>query len=229
MIALLATALPSQSSAARQTAASLVAGSGIYAELNGDVDSRKAKAGDTIALRITETVKSSDGRMILPKGAKVTGRVTQSEAKSKGASQSTLGLAFDDAVLKDGHEIPLNVIVQAIAAPASYIVDPGASPPESGVAQGAVRTSPMGGRNAPTASQPPTSGASSAATLPDVSPRGQLGPASHGVLGMRGLTLNRAAAGNALVAVLNSDGKNVRLESGTRFLLVEQAAQAPAQ
>lgn len=230
MIALVANVLPAHATPAQEAAASLVAGTGIYAELNGGVDSKKAKAGDSISLHTTGAVKSSDGRMILPKGATVIGHITQSEAKSKGANQSTLGLAFDKAILKDGQEVPLNVIVQAMAAPVSYSVDPGASPPESGVAQGTVRTSPMGGgRSAPAASQPPTSGASSGATVSDVNPQGQLGPGSHGVLGMHGLTLNRAAADNPLVAVVTSDGKNVHLESGTRFLLVEQSAQPPAQ
>ena len=230
MIALVASVLPTHARAAQETAATVVAGTGIYAELNGDVDSKKAKAGDAITLHTTEAVKSSDDRIILPKGTKVTGRVTQSEAKSKGANESTLGLAFDKAVLKDGHEVPLNVIVQAIGAPVSHSIDPGASPPESGVAQGTVRSSPMGsGRSSPTASQPPTSGVSSGATVQDLSPQVQLGPSSHGVVGMHGLTLSRATANNALVAVVTSEGKNVHLEGRTRFLLVEQNAEAPAQ
>jgi hypothetical protein len=225
MIALVASVLPTHATAAQETATSVVAGTGIYAELNGGVDSKKAKAGDAITLHTTEAVKSSDDRMILPKGTKVIGHVTQSEAEAKGANKATLGLAFDKALLKDGHEVPLNVIVQAIGAPVSHSVDPGASPPESGVAQGTVRSSPMGGRSASTASQPPTSGVSAGATVPDVNPQGQLGPSSHGVVGMHGLTLNRATANNTLVAVVTSDGKNVHLDSGTRFLLVEQNAE----
>jgi len=227
MLALVVSGLSAHARAAQETAASLADGTEIYAELNGDVDSKKAKAGDAISLHTTKTVKSSEGRMILPRGTKVLGHVTQSEAKSKGANESTLGLAFDKAVSKDGHEVPLSVIVQAIGAPVSYSVDPGASPPESGVAQGSVRTSPMGaGRSAPAASQPPTSGVSSGAAVPDVDPQGQLGPGSHGVVGMHGLTLNRTTANNAIVT---SDGKNVHLEGGTRFLLVQQNAEVPAK
>ena len=226
MIALVVSILPLHARAAQETGASLAADTGIYAELNADVDSKKAKAGDAITLHITEAVKSSDGRMILPKGTKVLGHITQSEAKSKGANESTLGLAFDKAVLKDGHEVPLNVMLQAIGAPVSYPVDPGASPPESGVAQGTVRSSPMGGRSTPPASQPPTAGVSSGATFPDMNSQGQLGPGSHGVVGIHGLTLNRTTANNV---VLTSTGKNVHLESDTRFLLVEQNAEAPAK
>jgi len=232
MIPLVVSVLPAHARAAQETAASLATGTGIYAELNGGVDSKKAKAGDAVTLHTTEGVKSSDGRMILPKGTKVVGHVTQSEARSKGANESRLGLTFDKAVLKDGHEVLLKVIVQAIGGPVLHSVDPGPTPPENGVPQGVVRSSPMGGgaRNAPTTSQTPTSGVSSSeATVPDVNPQGQLGPSSHGVVGMQGLTLNRATANNGLVAVVTSDGKNVHLESGTRFLLVEQKAEAPAQ
>ena len=119
MIALVVSVLPAHARAAQATAAPLPAGTGIYVELNAGVDSKKAKAGDAITLHTTEAVKPSNDQMTLPKGTKVIGRVTQSEAKSKGANESTLGLAFDKAVLKDGHEVSLNVIVQAIGAPVS--------------------------------------------------------------------------------------------------------------
>jgi hypothetical protein len=232
LIVFIASVLPAHARAAQETEASLATGTGIYAELNGGVDSKKAKAGDAVTLHTTEAVKSGDDRIILPKGAKVLGHVTQSEAKSKGANESTLGLAFDKAVLKDGHEVPLNVTVQAIGPPVLHSVDPGPAPVENGVPQGVVRNSPMGGgeRGAPTASQPPTSGVgSSEATAPDLNSHGQLGPSSQGVVGLPGLTLNRATANNVLVAVLTSNGKNVHLESGTRFLLVEQSSESPAK
>jgi len=232
MMVLVVSVLPAHVRAAQETPAALATGTGIYAELNGGVDSKKVKVGDAVTLRTTEPVKSSDDRMILPKGTKVVGHITQSQAKSKGANESTLGLTFDKAVLKDGHEIPLNVIVQAIGGPVLHSADPGPTPPDSGMPQGAVRSSPMGAgaRTAPTASRPATSGVSSSeATVPEVNPQDQLGPNSHGAVGMQGLTLSRATANNDLVAVVTSDGKNVHLESGTRFLLVEQNAEAPAR
>ena len=155
LIALVGSFLPAHARAAQQTTGSLATGTGIYAELNGGIDSKKAKAGDGFTLHTTEAVKASDDRIILPKDTKVVGHVTQSEAKSKGANESTLGLAFDKAVLNDGHEVPLNVTVQAIGAPVSHSVEPGPTPVENGVPQGVVRDSPMGGgaRSAPTESQ----------------------------------------------------------------------------
>lgn len=99
LIALVGSFLPAHARAAQQTTGSLATGTGIYAELNGGIDSKKAKAGDGFTLHTTEAVKASDDRIILPKDTKVVGHVTQSEAKSKGANESTLGLAFDKAVL----------------------------------------------------------------------------------------------------------------------------------
>lgn len=228
MIALVVSVLPGPARAAQETPASLPVGAGIFAELNGGVDSKKAKAGDAVTLRTTEAVKSSDDRTILPRGTKIIGRVTQSEAKAKGANESTLGLAFDKAVLKDGREVPLYAIVQAIGAPVAHSLDPGPAPPENnGVPQGAVSSSPM--RGTPTATQPQTSGVNAGAPVPDANPQSQLAPSSHGVVGIQGLTLNLMTANNALVAVLTSGGKNVHLDGGTRFLLVEQRTEAPAQ
>lgn len=53
---------------------------------------------------------------------------------------------------------------------------------------------------------------------------GQLTSNSRGVFGMNGLSLNSAAANNTEGSLMTSSGKNVHLESGTRMLMVTQAA-----
>jgi hypothetical protein len=211
---------------------SLAAGTGIHAELNGGVDSKKVKEGDTINLHTTEPVKSNDDRTILPKGTKLVGHVTAAKAKSKGAEESALGMAFDKAILKDGHEMPLHVVVQAIAAPVMF-TSLGGGPTQETSSMGTQRTSPMSGRSgSPPQTQPngpgvdPTAGTRSASEGDSSAP---LGPTSHGVVGLNGLTLNTSRTNNAITATLTSDGKNVHLDSGTRFLLVAQGAEATAQ
>src|SRR5947207_1685180 len=79
------------------------------------VDSKKCKPGDPVNARTTEAVKS-EGKTVIPKGAKVVGHVTQASARAKGESESALGIGFDRASLKRGEEIPLSVGIQAIAA-----------------------------------------------------------------------------------------------------------------
>ena len=53
---------------------------------------------------------------------------------------------------------------------------------------------------------------------------GQLTSNSRGVFGLNGLNLNSAAMNSSQGSVITSAGKNVHLDSGTRMLLVSQAA-----
>jgi hypothetical protein len=68
-----------------------------------------------VTAHTTEAVKS-EGKTVIPKGAKVVGHVTQASARAKGESESALGIVFDKAILKNGEEIPLHVAIQALAS-----------------------------------------------------------------------------------------------------------------
>jgi hypothetical protein len=201
-----------------QSEASLAVGTPILAEINNSIDSKKAKSGDTISARTLDPVKSSDGRTILPRGTKITARLAQSMARSKGDGESIVGITFEKATLKDGSDVPLLVRAQAIAGPAAFasMTTPSADTSSLGTSQ----TSPMGngGRMGPGSSQPPQgapgAGPETATNSADLTPQ------SRGVIGLRGLKLGTTSADGKLVATIASDGKNVRLDSGTRFLLV---------
>src|ERR1700747_1063043 len=67
--------------------ASLAGGTPINAVLNSSIDSKKAKPGEQITAHTIDAVKSSDGRMILPKGTKLVGHVTQASGGSKGQGE----------------------------------------------------------------------------------------------------------------------------------------------
>lgn len=96
--------------------AALANGTAMNAELSQALDTKKCKPGDAVTAKTTSATKSG-GEVVIPKGAKLVGHVTESKARAKGESGSELGIAFDKAVLKDGREIPLNnVTVQALAA-----------------------------------------------------------------------------------------------------------------
>jgi hypothetical protein len=106
------------SSAAAQTGqgnAALANGSTFNAALNAPIDSRKAKPGDPVTAHTTEPAKS-DGKTVLPRGTKLLGHVTQASARSNGESDSSLGVVFDKAILKNGQEVPLNAGIQALAS-----------------------------------------------------------------------------------------------------------------
>jgi hypothetical protein len=216
--------------------ASLVGGTTINAELNSSIDSKKVKAGDPVVAHTTEAVKSADDRVILPKGTKVMGHITQASARSKGDNDSSVTIGFDKAILKGGEEVPLSVTIRAVAAPASAFV--GAEPMSAPSGPSNYPSSPSGGtgmnskppmsdapRTYPGAGAPSGEASSSGGTNPSSGP---LAPTSRGVIGLSGLSLGLSGTQNAPVSVISSIGKNVRLDGGTRLLLVTETLTSGA-
>jgi hypothetical protein len=211
--------------------AALPSGTAVNAELNSSMDSKKAKVGDKVEAHTTEDIKYA-GKIIVPKGAKLEGHVTEATARSKGDSGSTLAIQFDRAFPKKGEEIPLNVSIMAVAAPANDFSGglPGAgSNPVAGAGAPTASGSPMGTSHTPTAS-PGTP------NYPAGSPMGANGSGplradSRGVYGLKDLKLMAASGSGGETTVITSTGKNVRLDSGTRLLLIvpELAAAAPSK
>jgi hypothetical protein len=217
-------------------ATNFAAGTVISAELTSSLDSKKLKQGDAVNARTTDTLKSTDGRTIIPKGAKITGHVTQSSSRASGQSESALGLAFDEAVLKNGEKMPLSVTIQALGAPSASSADANRNPdvaPLSGTAQGAGTAGTMGrgGVAAPstipgTPNNGPTGGVDNPANYPNeaAGPGGSSEPLngnSHGVVGLKNLRLSELGGG-AQGSLINCTGKSVHLDTGTRLILVTQ-------
>ena len=95
--------------------AGLQSDTALNAVLTSPVDSKKMKAGDAITARTAEAVKAN-GKTVLPKGTKLLGHVTKACARAKGDTDSSLGMAFDRAILKGGEEGPLRVGIVALAS-----------------------------------------------------------------------------------------------------------------
>jgi len=205
------------------------AGTVINAELASSVDSKKVKPGAPVNARAASDLKTADGRTILPKGTKIVGHVTQASAKSAGQPDSSLGLAFDKAVLKNGQEISLNAGIQAVGASPSNAYDnqaPGGAPsgPAPGSAAGAPGPRGSGGMNGASSAPPRTADPSAGVSSPDAtnSNAGPWDANNHGVVGLHNLSLNSAGDGQG--SVITSTGKNVHLDSGTRLILVTGGA-----
>jgi len=103
------------SASAGPNALNLNNGSTVNADLLTTLDAKKCKPGDKVEARTTQDVKQ-DGQVVLKKGSRLHGHVTQAQARSKQTSESTLGVVFDNATLKNGQEVPLHLGVQALAA-----------------------------------------------------------------------------------------------------------------
>jgi len=91
-------------------------GTTLNSVLSDTVDARKSKPGDTVKARTSEDVKAG-GIIVIPRGAKLVGHVTEAQPAAKTGEQARLGLVFDRAELKDGRQIPLRTTFYALAAP----------------------------------------------------------------------------------------------------------------
>ncbi|HUJ41077.1 MAG TPA: hypothetical protein VLW54_11065 [Candidatus Acidoferrales bacterium] len=101
-----------------KNSASLANGTTVQAELSHTLDSKKCKPGDPVYAKATQDVKS-EGHTVIPKGSKLVGHVTRVRARQKGESQSSLGLVFDRAVLKNGQQVPFHAVIQTLAQSSS--------------------------------------------------------------------------------------------------------------
>ncbi|HWY09176.1 MAG TPA: hypothetical protein VNY24_20105, partial [Candidatus Acidoferrales bacterium] len=194
-----------------QTNASLGSGAAINAELSAPVDSKKAKPGDPVAAHTTEPAKSN-GKTVIPKGAKLVGHVTQASARAKGDSESALGIVFDKAILKNGQEMPLNVAIQALASGQSAVAanagdDMAAMGGAGGSAMGSDRAMSGGALGGVTST---TGGAAGTVTNTAAGAGNMAGGAVNSTAHS---AANTAAAGQGAMGGLNAAGQ---LTSGSR-------------
>src|ERR1700730_8707317 len=105
----------STSAKAGHSSAALSSGTTMNAALSQPVDARKNKPGDPVTAKMTEAAKS-EGKVVIPKGSKLVGHVTECKPRSKDEKESSLGIVFDKAILKNRVEGPLHVTIRALAA-----------------------------------------------------------------------------------------------------------------
>ena len=232
------------------SSASLADGTSMNAMLSQPVDVKKNKPGDQVTAKTTEATKS-EGKVVIPKGSKLIGHVTECRQRSKEEKESALGIVFDRAILKNGEEIPLNVTVRALAAAQSQTAAAssigsddlsagggavGSARANGGGALGGVRSTAGAATGAVTNIPANASGVAGGAVnstvnaagaahgaIGGLNSAGQLTSNSQGVFGLERLNLNAAAANSTQGSVITSSSKNVHLDSGTQLLLVSQA------
>jgi hypothetical protein len=204
----------------------LAPGTTLNAVLNGSIDSKKAKVGDLVTAHTTEAL-NSEGKIVVPKGSKLLGHVTEASAHSKGDAESAVGIKFDKAVMKKGEEVPLNLWIRAIAAEPRVGTQSGPSPDAmAGPGSAAAAGNPMKS-GAPPIPQAATNGVGSGGDATDgtgagLNAAGQFPPNSRGVYGLEGLRLSTDGSKMEQGSVISGSGKSVQLESGTRLLLAAQ-------
>lgn len=254
----------SASAQAGGQSARVESGTTFEAELSKSLEAKKCKPGDLVEAKATKDVKSSaDGQVVVPKGSKILGRVTEAKARGKGQAESSLGIVFEKAVTKDGREIPLNVVIQAVAASRAALAaessahdtmamtsatgsaaGSGAASTGGGLVGGVTSTAggAVGATTGAVGGVGQTAGAAVGATtqtaagvsgavggVGGLDAAGNLTSSSSGALGLRGLVLQSETAGAASGSLITSSTENVRLASGTRFLLRAEGESKPQQ
>jgi hypothetical protein len=237
--------------------ASLSDGTAMNATLSQPVDAKKNKPGDQVTAKTTEATKS-EGKVVIPRGSKLVGHVTECKQRSKEEKESALGIVFDKAILKNGEEVPLNVTIRALSAAqtagASSIGSDdlsagggavgsaratgggalGGARSTAGAATGVVTNTAANAGGVASGAVNSTVNAAGAAhgAVGGLNSAGQLTSNSQGVFGLEGLNLNGAASNSTQGSLITSTSKNVHLDSGTQLLLVSQAqasTQSPKQ
>ncbi|HWX53675.1 MAG TPA: hypothetical protein VN176_03700 [Verrucomicrobiae bacterium] len=211
----------------------------LVAELTWGLNSKKAKPGDTIKAKITQDA-IAHGRIVVRRDSKLIGHVTEVKSGNKADHESSLGIVFDKVILKGGGEAAFQGLIEALAAPipmpsrvdqpdqmlppAMMVPNTGGNSPQpiSGAGAGRGNSSQSGtmgsssqrGSNAPGVQPPVTPG-----TQAPTNSAGGLSVGAHGVIGMRGITLNTGATGTTKGSLVTATKDQLKLEMGTQMVV----------
>lgn len=232
----------SASANAGPASANLSSGTTLNAELVTSLDAHKCHPGQRVVAKTTRDVKE-DGHVVLRKGTRLIGHVTEAEAKTKDNAESSLGIVFDEADSRDGDSVPFHAAIQALAQAQSQAAVSGDDQVGSADAMGAGGSrggGMLGGAGSAVGSAAGVAGGaaggldqtaggnlrsttsvagSAAGSARGLDAAGQLTSTSSGVFGLRGLELDSAASNATQGSVITSKQGSVHLSSGTQMLL----------
>ena len=208
-------------------------GTPMVVELSKSIAAKKARKGDTVKADVMQDVVAH-GELVVRRGSKVEGHVTEAQGYTKEQPQSVLGVIFDKVLLKGGGEMNVSAVVLALALP---------------VPKADVLSSSTYGGGATGGTQPVSRGKA----RPLVDPRdridhtrdnalrdasdlhtygtantlhgGLLSSGNRGVFGMPAVSLKAAPGSSEQIMV--SDKSSIKLESGTQMVLEVMAGRHP--
>lgn len=212
----------------------------LVAELSHSLAAKKAKVGDLVKANLAQDV-IVHGKIAVPRGSKLVGRVTEAKALTKIDQESRLGLIFDKVVFKNGQEISVQAVIRALAAPVHLTVldqqdqtysgtgtmirgtrDRSPFPGATGLARHANNTAfGMGLANGSRVNPSAPSGPTSPGGHPEAQ-GGLLSGGSRGIFGLPGLRLG-PESGSEPMTVISSASHNVKLDDRTQMVIQIQA------
>jgi hypothetical protein len=218
----------------------------VSGELVSKLDTKNAKNGDPVVVKTTEKTTMGDG-VVIPKGSKITGHITDVQATDGANPNSKVAIQFDQAELKGGQTLPIKSVLQSVE-PASGSDSAQSGPyspgpaPSTGSAPGAPTSSGGGAGSAGGAVAPGSSpGGSSQAPMrspsaaapasPGAAPSGY--PAAGTVVAHQGNIEIKTTAIPGVLLASNANGmpfanasgallgarQNVHLDGGTKVTL----------
>jgi hypothetical protein len=187
------------------------------------LDTKKLKAGDTVACQTTAALHSRSG-LLVPTGTKVIGHVTQAEARSKGGSDSSLAIVFDKLQMSTGKTLPMKGVIQAVGP--SLGSNEVATTATGGLGMGGGGMGGRGGTAANTATVAPPSNAVAGPNsgVHPLNPSGTipiLNAESQGVLGIKNLEMGKDS-------LLTSTNRELKLDTGTQ-IMIRAEVEMPVQ
>jgi len=192
----------------------------IPAQLTKSLDAKKAKAGDGVEAKTWEDVLS-DGIVIVPRGSKLIGHLTEAQAPASAKKASQLSIVFDQVLLKSGQELAVNATILSLTAP-----------PEGQRAFSRMSSgdNPMDRARGPWT---PAPGAKESQSSPPHAVNEPLWSKTAPGLraetrssGIQDFYLSSAVSGSTRVSVISSPTRNVKLEKETMMSLrVESSGQ----
>jgi hypothetical protein len=215
-IAMVAIALHGQTGAGNP-----MRGARVNAELTKRIDTKKAKVGDTVEAKTTTAANLPDGTE-LPKGTKLTGKVTDVRARSNSDKTSHITFNLDEALTKDGREVPLRVMVMSVTAP--YDAPPDTSSMTGSARGPATQSSTAGAAPTPTTTPGQYVQQSAMSSGMEAVPGEAPGMVAHGpnqrvMVGNLPGVLLTSADGTSSSAALDATDKNIMLDSETKLTL----------
>ncbi len=220
-LAVAALLLPAALRAQAADSIQLPAGATVRVTLQRPLDSKKSKPGDPVIVKSAESIKA-DSHDVLPKGTKIVGHLSGVEGHTKEKPQAFLGIVFERAILKNGREIPVHFLIQAVA-PGQGTDAPNMSMTPATAAGTAGGFGPVAGPVTAGSSSDPNAGTPGRIASPEsptadnMTQRGELTPSCRGVLRMDGLVL--VPEDPTLGSVIVSRNRNIQLDLDTQMML----------
>lgn len=202
----------------------LQSGVSLQGELQKTPDVKNASVGDEVVLRVTKSIKQN-GEVVVPKGTRLIGKITEVQEKTKSNGMSKLGVVFEQIQGKSLNA-PINASIVSITQAAA----------NANLGDGAIDSGVSGS----TSSSGSASGGKSGGGLLGgvessvggvvntttntvggvVNTAGQTLGGATNTLGsaVKGISLSQSADASAQGSTtLSAQGKNVRLEKGVVF------------